>query len=38
MRHLHLLDIGDIIGVEGTVFRTQRGEISVKATKFAILG
>jgi len=26
-----LWDIGDIIGVEGVVFRTQRGEISVKA-------
>lgn len=32
-----LLDIGDIIGVEGEVFRTQRGEISVKATSFEIL-
>jgi len=36
-RHLDLLDIGDIVGVEGTVFRTQRGEISVKATKFQFL-
>ncbi len=32
-----LLDIGDIIGVEGEVFRTQRGEISVKAASFDIL-
>ncbi|MEG6586136.1 lysine--tRNA ligase [Dendrosporobacter sp. 1207_IL3150] len=32
----HLLDIGDIIGVEGVVFRTQKGEISVKATSFEI--
>ena len=32
----HLLDIGDIIGVEGLVFKTQRGEISVKATNFEI--
>ena len=31
-----LLDIGDIIGVEGLVFKTQRGEISVKATNFEI--
>ncbi len=34
---IHLLDIGDIIGVEGTVFRTQKGEISVKAVSFEIL-
>lgn len=27
-----LLDIGDIIGVEGVVFKTNRGEISVKVT------
>ena len=26
-------DLGDIIGVEGEVFRTRRGEISVKAKK-----
>lgn len=32
-----LLDIGDIIGVEGDVFKTQRGEISVKVTDFEIL-
>ena len=31
------LDIGDIVGVEGEVFRTQRGEISVKVTAMAIL-
>lgn len=33
----HLLDIGDIIGIEGVVFKTQRGEISVKAVAFDIL-
>lgn len=32
-----LLDIGDIIGVEGTVFKTQRGEISVKISSFEML-
>jgi lysyl-tRNA synthetase class 2 len=32
-----LLDIGDIIGVEGFVFRTKMGEISVHATKFELL-
>ncbi len=30
-------DIGDIIGVEGTVFRTHMGEISVKASKIVLL-
>lgn len=32
-----LLDIGDIIGIEGHVFKTQRGEISVKISSFEIL-
>jgi lysyl-tRNA synthetase class 2 len=31
------LDLGDIIGVEGTIFRTRRGEISVSARKITIL-
>ncbi len=31
------LDIGDIIGVEGCVFRTKVGEISVRAKKITIL-
>ncbi len=31
------LDIGDIVGVKGEVFRTQRGEISVKALEVTIL-
>ncbi|MCI6737421.1 MAG: lysine--tRNA ligase [Intestinibacter sp.] len=30
-------DIGDIIGVEGTVFKTKREEISVKATSVVLL-
>ena len=30
-------DVGDIIGVEGEVFRTQKGEISVKAHKVTLL-
>ena len=30
-------DIGDIIGVEGIVFRTQKGEISVHAQKICLL-
>lgn len=32
-----LLDIGDIIGIEGEVFKTQRGEISVKISSFEIM-
>jgi lysyl-tRNA synthetase class 2 len=32
-----LLDIGDFIGVEGYVFTTQTGEISVHVSKFTVL-
>ncbi len=32
-----LLDIGDIIGIKGFVFRTQTGEISVHANEFTVL-
>ncbi len=32
-----LFDIGDIIGVEGEVFKTQKGEISIKSTNIIIL-
>ena len=32
-----LLDIGDFIGVEGFVFRTQTGEITVHATSLTLL-
>ncbi|MFX3673719.1 MAG: lysine--tRNA ligase [Paenisporosarcina sp.] len=30
-------DLGDIVGVRGTMFRTQVGELSVKATEFTFL-
>ena len=30
-------DIGDIVGVEGTVFRTKHGEVSIKAEKVVLL-
>ena len=30
-------DIGDIVGVDGEVFRTQRGEISVRAQEVTLL-
>ncbi len=32
-----LLDIGDILGVEGFVFKTKMGEISVHARRFVLL-
>ncbi|MDH7516106.1 MAG: lysine--tRNA ligase [Bacteroidota bacterium] len=34
---VRLLDIGDIVGVEGTVFRTRTGEISVHARSLTLL-
>ncbi|MCW4452145.1 lysine--tRNA ligase [Kaistella sp. BT6-1-3] len=33
----HLLDIGDIIGIEGELFTTQVGEMTVKVENFKIL-
>lgn len=32
-----LLDIGDIVGVSGTLFKTHRGEITIKVLDFSIL-
>jgi lysyl-tRNA synthetase class 2 len=32
-----LLDLGDFIGVEGVLFKTKVGEITIKATKITIL-
>lgn len=34
---LKLVDIGDIVGFQGTVRRTPRGELSIKATDFKLL-
>ncbi len=34
---LKLVDVGDILGVEGYVFKTKMGEISIHVTKFDIL-
>lgn len=31
------LDIGDIVGIKGIVFRTQRGEISVQTREYSLL-
>ena len=34
---MDLLDLGDWIGVEGTVFRTRRGEVTVRVTGLTLL-
>ena len=34
---LHLLDLGDIIGVKGEVFRTKTGEISIRVKELTLL-
>ena len=31
------VDIGDIVGIKGNAFRTQRGELSIKVTTFSLL-
>lgn len=36
-KDLSLLDLGDIIGVKGEVFKTQAGEVSVRASELIIL-
>ena len=35
--HLSLLDAGDIVGVEGPVFRTRTGELSINAAELTVL-
>jgi lysyl-tRNA synthetase, class II len=32
-----LLDLGDIVGVEGSLFRTKTGEVTVRVTRFTLL-
>ncbi len=34
---LKLIDVGDIIGVNGTVFKTQTGEITIRVHQFDLL-
>jgi lysyl-tRNA synthetase class 2 len=34
---LELLDLGDHLGVEGPLFRTRTGEVTVRASRFALL-
>ncbi len=36
-KHFVTYDIGDIIGVEGTVFKTRHGEISIKVKRLVLL-
>ena len=36
-KQIELLDLGDILGVEGTVFKTKTGEATVKVVKFIVL-
>ena len=37
MQILKLIDIGDIVGFKGTIRRTPRGELSIKATSLTML-
>ena len=34
---MELLDLGDWVGVEGTIFRTRRGEVTVRVTRLELL-
>ncbi|NIT77813.1 MAG: lysine--tRNA ligase, partial [Thermoplasmata archaeon] len=34
---LELLDVGDFLGVVGTVFKTKRGELSIDVADFTLL-
>jgi lysyl-tRNA synthetase, class II len=34
---LDLIDLGDVIGVEGPVFRTKTGEITIRVERFTVL-
>ncbi|MCW3065815.1 MAG: lysyl-tRNA synthetase [Solirubrobacterales bacterium] len=37
MARLLSLDLGDLVGVEGTAFRSKRGELSLRVEDFAVL-
>src|SRR5574344_2429414 len=37
IKTLKLIDIGDIVGFKGTIRRTPRGELSIKATDYTLL-
>ena len=36
-KYVKMLDMGDIVGIEGHVFKTQKGEITVKVNKLTLL-
>lgn len=36
-KFFEFVDIGDIIGIEGFVFKTKKGELSIHITNFAII-
>ena len=36
-KYKKMLDIGDVIGVKGEIFRTKKGELSVKASEVTLL-
>ncbi len=36
-RQFEALDLGDLIGVEGPIFRTRRGEVTVEVRRFTML-
>ena len=35
--HLRLLEVGDILGIRGTVFRTKTNELTVRVAEFSVL-
>ena len=37
IKAMKLIDIGDIVGFQGTIRRTPRGELSIKATDYKLL-
>jgi len=37
MEMVHKLDIGDILGIKGPVFRTHKGELSIRVEEFSLL-
>ena len=37
IKMLKLVDVGDIVGFKGTIRRTPRGELSIKATEYTVL-
>lgn len=36
-KHVKMLDMGDIVGIEGHVFKTHMGEITIKVNKLTLL-